>query len=79
MSHPPMMLVLLAHERQRDVERGADAWGRRRADAFSAAAADRRTPRLLTRLRSWQDSLHQTPHHQPHHRWAAQHRTQEES
>ncbi len=77
MSHPPMMLVLLAHERQRDVERRTDAWGRRRADVFSAAPADRRTPRLAIRLRSWQHSLHQTLHH--HHRWATQHQPQEES
>ena len=73
MSHPPMMLVLLAHERQRDLEGRADAWGGRRADASGAAPGHRRAPRLLTRLRSWQNSLRHHP------RWTPQHRPQEES
>jgi hypothetical protein len=73
MSHPPMMLAALAREQQRELERRADAWGRGRADAFGAAPGDRRTARLLTRLRTWQHSLHHP------HRWAPQHQPQEES
>jgi hypothetical protein len=73
MSHPPTMLARLAKEQQRELERRADAWGRRRADGLGAALGDPRTPRLLTRLRSWQHSLDHP------HRWTPQHQPQEES
>jgi hypothetical protein len=73
MSHPPTMLARLAREQQRELERRADALGRRRGDELGAAPGDRRTPSLLTRLRSWQHSLHHP------HRWTPQHRLQEES
>jgi hypothetical protein len=69
MSHPPTMLAQLAKEQQRELERRADAWGRRGADRFDAAPSDRRTRRLLTRLRSWQ-------HYPNHHRWTPQHQPQ---
>jgi hypothetical protein len=72
MTLPPTMLAQLGQERQRELERRADAWARGRADAFGAAPGDRRTTRLLTRLLSWQHSLH-------HHRWTIQHQPQEES
>ncbi len=70
MSHPPTMLALLAGEQQHELVRRADAWGRRTAHRFDAAPADRRTPRLLTRLRSWPHSLHHP------HRWTPQHQPQ---
>ena len=77
MTLPPTMLAQLGQERQREVERRADAWARGRADASDASPRDRRTTRLLTALRSWQHSLHHPLHHP--HRWAPQHQPQEES
>jgi|tagenome__1003787_1003787.scaffolds.fasta_scaffold20522216_2 hypothetical protein len=73
MSHPPTMLARLAREQQRELERRADTWGRRRSDELGEAPGDRRTPQLLTRLRTWQHSLHHP------HRWTPQHQPQEES